>query len=108
MDKTSPIVSYLGEAAVEQISEGIPESTIIRSRIVPIKRHRPSRSRSGGVVCGSRRERTIVPPSQANRRGSAAGIDRPVGITIGKCPVNGIVSVLETEHCCGTSTRSSG
>ncbi|MCZ8242349.1 MULTISPECIES: hypothetical protein [Microcystis] len=108
MDNTSPIVSYLDEAAVEQISEGIPESTNISSRIVPIKRHRPSRSRSGGVVCGSKITRTIVPPSQANGRGSAAGIDEPVGITIGKCPINGIVSVLETEHCCGTSTRSSG
>ncbi|WP_419548170.1 hypothetical protein [Microcystis sp.] len=107
MDNTSPIVSYLDEAAVEQISEGIEERPII-SRIVPIKRHRPSRSRSGGVVCGSRIERKIVPPSQANGRGSAAGIDEPVGITIGKCPINGIVSVLETEHCCGTSTRSSG
>ncbi|MCZ8027319.1 MAG: hypothetical protein PX481_19970 [Microcystis sp. M53603_WE2] len=107
MENTSPIISYLGEAAVEQISEGIPERPI-SSRIVPIKRHRPSRSRSGGVVCGSRTARTIVPPSQANGRGSAAGIDEPVGITIGKCPVNGIVSVLETEHCCGTSTRSSG
>ncbi|MDB9508622.1 hypothetical protein PN502_16450 [Microcystis aeruginosa CS-338/01] len=108
MDNTSPIVSYLDEAAVEQISEGIEESTNISSRIVPIKRHRPSRSRSGGVVCGSRKARTIVPPSQANRRGSAAGIDRPVGITIGKCPVNGSVRSLETEHCRGTSTRSSG
>ncbi|MDJ0672446.1 MAG: hypothetical protein PX636_16005 [Microcystis sp. M53598_WE2] len=108
MDNTSPIISYLDEAAVEQISEGIPESTNITSRIVPIKRHRPSRSRSGGVACGSRIERTIVPPSQANGSRSAAGIDEPVGITIGKCPVNGSVGSLETEHCRGTSTRSSG
>ncbi|MFM8305840.1 MAG: hypothetical protein ACKN87_01870 [Microcystis aeruginosa] len=106
-DNTSPIVSYLGEAAVEQIAEAIEERPII-SRVVPIKRHRPSRSRSGGVVCGSKIERTIVSPSQANGSRSAAGIDGAVGITIGQCPINGIVGTLETEHCCGTSTRSSG
>ncbi|MFM7717836.1 MAG: hypothetical protein ACKO7A_35575, partial [Microcystis sp.] len=99
--------SQEGEAAVEQIAEAI-KTWLIISRVVPIKRHRPSRSRSGGVVCGSKTTRTIVPPSQANGRGSAAGIDGAVGIIIGQCPINGIVSVLETEHCCGTSTRSSG